>query len=139
MSESLAMLFRRASQGVEKQASRHVRPLKLTYRQLVVLLTVADQPGLMQREVTDRTGIDRTTINNIVSALIERGLMERKDDEADERVWRLHTTKKAKAKIDQGKLAMERIDGHLRGLINPKAPLDRNLKVVAGFDLEKAS
>jgi DNA-binding MarR family transcriptional regulator len=130
MSESLAMLFRRASQGVERQASRQVRPLKLTYRQLVVLLTVAQEPGLMQREVTDRTGIDRTTINNIVGTLIARGLMERKGDPTDERVWRLHTTRSARTKIERGLALMSEIDVQLQDIINPKAPLDANLRRV---------
>ena len=50
---------------------------ELRSRQFSVLLTVHQNPGLFQIEVGDLTGIDRSTISDLLSRMEKRGLVER--------------------------------------------------------------
>jgi DNA-binding MarR family transcriptional regulator len=59
-------LLHRASQAVEEAFSSEIKIERLTPRQLVVLTTVAQNEGLSQTGIVDRTGIDRSTLAELV-------------------------------------------------------------------------
>jgi DNA-binding MarR family transcriptional regulator len=46
----------------------------LTPRQIVVLITVEQNEGISQTGIVDRTGIDRSTLADVVKRLKSRGL-----------------------------------------------------------------
>jgi DNA-binding MarR family transcriptional regulator len=49
----------------------------VTANQMAVFLHIALQPGITQRELSDRTGLDDGTVSRIVAILSDRGAGER--------------------------------------------------------------
>jgi len=98
-------LLRRAQQiavtAYSQEVGRDLRP-----RQFSLLLAIYQQPGLHQADLTQRIGMDRSTISEISKRLEKRGLLERRADEKDERASRLYLT-------DLGKLAVEEALPHI--------------------------
>ena len=66
-------LLHRASQVVEEIFTAEIEIDRLTPRQLAVLMTVAQNEGLSQTGIVDRTGIDRSTLADIVRRLQGEG------------------------------------------------------------------
>ena len=64
----------------------------LTPRQFAVLMAVAEEQGLTQTELVERTGIDRSTLADIVSRLIGRGLIQRRRAKEDGRAYAIKLT-----------------------------------------------
>ncbi len=52
-----------------------------------MLLVVSDEEGLTQTELVDRTGIDRSTLADIVARLLSRGLIQRRRAKDDGRAY----------------------------------------------------
>ena len=61
-------LLHRASQAVELAFATWTRG-KLTPRQLAVLMTIEESEGLNQTDLMVRTGIDRSTMTDVISRL----------------------------------------------------------------------
>ena len=64
----------------------------LTPRQLAVLVTVANNEGLSQTGLVDRTGIDRSTLADIVRRLQRKGLLQRRRTKEDARAYAVKLT-----------------------------------------------
>jgi DNA-binding MarR family transcriptional regulator len=64
----------------------------LTPRQLAVLLTVAQNEGLSQTGLVDRTGIDRSTLADIVRRMQRKGLLQRRRTREDARAYAVKLT-----------------------------------------------
>lgn len=52
-----------------------------------MLTTVAQQEGLTQTDLVERTGIDRSTLADIVARLLNRGLIQRRRAKDDGRAY----------------------------------------------------
>lgn len=64
----------------------------LTPRQFAVLLTVAQNEGLSQTNLVDRTGIDRSTLADIIRRMIKKGLLQRRRTKEDARAYAVRLT-----------------------------------------------
>ena len=68
----------------------------LTPRQFAVLMTIADtiaeEEGLTQTDLAERTGIDRSTLADIVARLLSRGLIHRRRAKEDGRAYAIKLT-----------------------------------------------
>lgn len=58
--------------------------------QWIILLKLDQQPGLSQQELADLIEVEPISIGRLVDRLADRGLVERRRDPKDRRVWRLH-------------------------------------------------
>ncbi|MFF5183548.1 MarR family winged helix-turn-helix transcriptional regulator [Streptomyces sp. NPDC000345] len=58
---------------------------EITSPQFAVLNTLVAEPGLDQRTVGERVGLDRSTIAEVISRLSRRGLLDKVRDPADGR------------------------------------------------------
>ncbi len=70
---------------------------KLTLRQFAVLASVSENPGLSQMDLVRVTGIDRSTLGDILKRLERRTLIERTNSTADGRVRAVKPTAKGRA------------------------------------------
>jgi len=66
---------------------RAERTGNLTPRQLVVLMTVAQSEGLSQTGIVDSTGIDRSTVADVVQRLVKRKFLQRRRTREDARAY----------------------------------------------------
>ncbi|MDX2698567.1 MarR family winged helix-turn-helix transcriptional regulator, partial [Streptomyces ipomoeae] len=58
---------------------------EITSPQFAVLNTLVDEPGLDQRTVGERVGLDRSTMSEVISRLGRRGLLDKVRDPQDGR------------------------------------------------------
>ena len=68
----------------------------LTPRQLAVLVTVANNEGLSQTGLVERTGIDRSTLADIVSRMLKKGLLQRRRTKEDARAYAVKLTEEGR-------------------------------------------
>ena len=85
-------LLHRAYQSAGEVFKAAVKIEGLTPRQLAVLLAVAENEGLSQTGVMDRTGIDRSTVAEMVRRMHRKGLLQRRRTRADARTYALKLT-----------------------------------------------
>ena len=64
----------------------------MTRAQWAILLWLERQPGLSQRELAEILEVEPITVARLVDRLDRRGMVERRPDHADRRIWRLHLT-----------------------------------------------
>ena len=92
LSRSPLHLLHRAGQSAEELFQRGVGDADLTARQLAVLTTVAAHEGLSQTGIVERTGIDRSTLADIVRRLSKKGLLHRRRTKDDARAYAVKLT-----------------------------------------------
>lgn len=90
--------------------------------QFAVLLTVYQNPGLNQTGLVQRTGIDRSTIADMIARLAKRGLLERRRVEADQRANTLWITT---AGIDALESVAERVQAAQDVIMAPLPAAER--------------
>jgi DNA-binding MarR family transcriptional regulator len=62
----------------------------VTLRQFAVLAAIAEAPGLSQVELVRATGIDRSTLADMINRMESRGLVERTPSQVDGRAHAVH-------------------------------------------------
>lgn len=72
------------------EADRRAGGHGLTRAQWVILFRLDRQPGLSQKELAELVEVEPITIARLIDRLEERGMVERRSDPGDRRVWRLH-------------------------------------------------
>jgi len=78
-------LLRRAQQYSYDLYTKEVGPKGPTPRQFAVLHTVSENEGLSQTDLVRRTGIDRSTLADMISRLIKKGYLARERTKTDAR------------------------------------------------------
>jgi DNA-binding MarR family transcriptional regulator len=84
---SIIHLLHRASQRASEIFAQETRDFDLTARQYAVITTVAQHEGLSQTDLVRLTGIDRSTLADVVQRLLKRGLIQRERTTRDGRTY----------------------------------------------------
>jgi len=74
------------------RADQRARTRGMTRAQWVILARLERQPGMTQNEMAAIVEVEPITIGRLVDRLEARGLVERRADPSDRRVWRLALT-----------------------------------------------
>ena len=82
----------------------------LTPRQLAVLVTVAHNEGLSQTGLVDRTGIDRSTLADIVRRMQRKGLLQRRRTREDARAYAVKLTDEGRRVLRTAEPLAKRVD-----------------------------
>jgi DNA-binding MarR family transcriptional regulator len=77
------------------------RNLGVTRPQWRALFTIALNQGLTQAALAERLDVERITLCRMIDRLADAGLVERRADPKDRRVWRIHLLPKAHPIVDQ--------------------------------------
>lgn len=64
----------------------------ITPRQFAVLVTVSQHEGLSQTHLVERTGIDRSTLADVVRRMLKKGLLQRRRTREDARAYAVKLT-----------------------------------------------
>jgi len=64
----------------------------LTPRQYAVLVAVSQNEGLSQTDLVERTGVDRSTLADIVRRMLKKGLLQRRRTKDDARAYAVKLT-----------------------------------------------
>ncbi len=85
----------------------------LTPRQLAVLVTVAQNEGVSQTGLVDRTGIDRSTLADIVRRMQKKGLLQRHRTKEDARAYAVKLTDEGKRVLRSAEPLARRVDDRI--------------------------
>jgi DNA-binding MarR family transcriptional regulator len=116
-------MFRHLSKLMKEQN------LPITPDQFRVLSHLWQKDGLQQTELAVCTNRNRANVTRIIDILEREGIVERKDDHNDRRIFRIYLTEKGKSiKEDTAKCAKQSIEDALKGL--SKEEIDVCIKVL---------
>jgi DNA-binding MarR family transcriptional regulator len=114
----------------------------LTPRQYTVLVAVAQNEGVNQTLLVEKTGVDRSTLADIVRRMLKKGLLQRRRTKEDARAYSVKLTdegwKILKAADPLAKKVDDKILGVLPGQQRERFLQDLNLIVKALGKLQAA-
>jgi len=97
------------SRVLRRAFDRRSASLGTTSAQWRVMFRLGREPGLKQVELAERLDVEPITAGRIIDRLQESGLVERRPDPVDRRVWRLFLTERAAPVTERLKLVAEEI------------------------------
>ena len=92
LDRDLLFLLSDVGRLVRINADRRAREDGMTRAQWVILARLERMGGLSQKELADALEVEPITVGRLVDRLQGRGLVERRPDPFDRRIWRLHLT-----------------------------------------------
>jgi MarR family transcriptional regulator, temperature-dependent positive regulator of motility len=93
---SVVHLLHRADQCTGETFAARLGHRDLTPRQFAVLIAVGARDGATQTTITDDTGIDRSTMVDVVRRLMKRGLLQRRRSRSDARSYVVRLTEEGR-------------------------------------------
>lgn len=106
-------LLRRCSQFADDLFDAETRGSDLTPRQLTVLIAADAHDGASQTALVNATGIDRSTLADIVARMIQRDLLARKRTESDARANAVRVTAKGARALKSALNAIRKVEKRL--------------------------
>lgn len=71
-------------------ADKRARAHGMTRAQWGILVWLERQPGISQKELAELLEVEPITVARLIDRLERRGMVERRPDPRDRRIWRLH-------------------------------------------------
>lgn len=105
-------------------------PDGLTQRQFAVLEAVSMKSGLTQTDLVRATGIDRSTLADLVSRMTTKGLLDRERSTLDARAKAVRLSDAGQAALDAARPKVEAADKRIMALL-PKGKRDAFLDMLA--------
>jgi DNA-binding MarR family transcriptional regulator len=102
----------------------------LTQRQFAVLEAVSQKSGLTQTDLVRATGIDRSTLADLVSRMTTKGLLDREKSAIDARAKAVRLAPAGEAALEAARPKVEAADKRILALL-PKAKRDGFLDLLA--------
>jgi DNA-binding MarR family transcriptional regulator len=125
------------SNRIGKAFATEIEARSITVAEWRVLLTLSQQKQISGQEITGRWAMDKMAVNRAISALQQRGLVEKKQNSQDKRVVDLMLTQTGQALYEQLlPMANQRYHKLLAGLKKPEEKLLRDtlLKMIIHVD-----
>jgi DNA-binding MarR family transcriptional regulator len=82
-------------------ADARARSHGMTRAQWMILVWLDRQPGMSQNEMAALIEVEPITVARLVDRLERRGMVERRPDPADRRIWRLHLQPEAQPMLKE--------------------------------------
>jgi len=101
LARSPSHLLHRALQLALDVYGEEVGAAGLTQRQYAVLAAVAADEGLTQTDLVRATGIDRSTLADMIARMIDKGHLGRERSAVDARAKTVRLTEKGRAALDE--------------------------------------
>jgi MarR family transcriptional regulator, temperature-dependent positive regulator of motility len=127
---SPAHLIHRAEQCAADIFARLAPAGQLTPRQLTILAAIEADPGISQTGLVEKTGIDRSTLADIIRRMLEKDLLQRQRTAEDARAYAVKLTRKGTNLLKKMQPYAEQVDRELLKAI-PKERKDVFLAVLA--------
>jgi DNA-binding MarR family transcriptional regulator len=110
LSQTPSHLVRRCMQYANDLFSREPGASELTKQQFTVLAAVEQNEGVSQTDLVGITGIDRSTLAEMIRRMTERGLLARERTEADARANAVRIAPAGRKALRGARTANERVD-----------------------------
>ena len=86
----LLFLLHDVARLLRMDADRRARAHGMTRAQWALLIWLERQPGLSQKELAELLEVEPISVARLIDRLEARGMVERRPDPRDRRIWRLH-------------------------------------------------
>ena len=103
-------LLHRVHQRATELFQEKMAGIDITARQYVVLVTVAQDDGASQQDIIDNTGIDRSTVSQIMQTMIRKGLLKRKRTKEDARAYAITVTEQGRDILKSSEAIVEGVN-----------------------------
>lgn len=113
LATSALHMLHRASQAADEMFAIETTGADLTPRQYAVLAALEMLESASQTQIVDATGIDRSTLADIVKRLVKRGLLNRRRSRSDARAYVVRLTPEGKEMLLATKPAARRVEERL--------------------------
>jgi DNA-binding MarR family transcriptional regulator len=120
LEKSSLHLLHRVCQCADDLFQLEMAGLGLTPRQFAVLLVVSRDEGLSQTELVERTGIDRSTLADLVQRMLKKGLLQRRRSRQDARAYSVRLTEQGWSSLRTAEPVARRIDQRLLAVLPGK-------------------
>jgi DNA-binding MarR family transcriptional regulator len=118
----LGYLLTKAAQRYSACLEQALAGQGLTPRRFALMLALEGGGPRSQQSLGELLRIDRTTMVAVIDELEERGLVERRRDPRDRRVWAVHLTEGGRDALEAGRRHAVEVE---EALLAPFADLDR--------------
>lgn len=113
LESSAIHMLHRASQAADELFANETSGADLTPRQFAVLAALEVLESASQTQIVDATGIDRSTLADIVKRLVKRGLLNRRRSRSDARAYVVRLTPEGRAALLAIKPLARRVEERL--------------------------
>ncbi len=113
LNESMLHLLHRAGQVADELFTEEMAGSDLTPRQFAVLLVLQRLETASQTDIVNETGIDRSTLADIVKRLVNRGLIARRRSKSDARAYAVRLTATGRDALKSAQPASERVESRI--------------------------
>ena len=120
LSQSVTHLLHRVLQLALDYHAEASGPAGLTQRQYTVLAAAGAADGVSQSDLVRATGIDRSTLADLVARMISKGLLERERSATDARANTVRVSEAGKLALAEGGKPAAHSDERLLELLPPK-------------------
>jgi DNA-binding MarR family transcriptional regulator len=134
-SADLLFLLHDVARMLRGEADRRARAYGMTRAQWVILFWLDRQPGLSQKELAEILEVEPITVARLIDRLEARGMVERRPDARDRRIWRLHLLPASAAVLAD--LQLERQDMHRLATTDMDAATEQSM--IEGLTRMKAT
>ncbi len=117
LSASPSHLLHRAQQSAVNLSSSALAEQGLTLRQFAVLAALASEEGQSQSRLVDKTGIDRSTLADMVGRMERAGYIKRTDSKEDRRAKTVSLLAKGRKAYEAALPAVEAADKQVLDMI----------------------
>ncbi len=109
--ESLGFMLNDTARLMRRRFDGYARAVGVTRAQWQVLFGISRNEGINQAGLADRMEVENITLCRMIDRLEESGLVERRADPGDRRVWRLYLTAKSAPVLAQLLEVADRLQG----------------------------
>jgi DNA-binding MarR family transcriptional regulator len=122
LSQAPSHLLRRCVQYANDLFSQEPGASDLTKQQFTVLAAVEQNEGMSQTDLVNITGIDRSTLAEMIRRMIEKGLLDRERTETDQRANSVRIAAGGRKALRSARSASDRVE---RALLSSLSTTDR--------------
>lgn len=132
LKDSPGHLLRRAQQYAHDLYSKQVGSSGPTPRQFEVLHVVAQNEGLSQTDLVRHTGIDRSTLADMIARMMKKGLLSRKRTKEDARANAVSITAAGKRMLRSAESSVNKSDNDVLAVL-PKTQQSAFMKSLKAY------
>ncbi len=92
----LLFLLHDVARLLRVDSDKRARLQGMTRAQWAILIWLERQPGISQKELSELLEVEPITLARLIDRLEARGMVERRPDPRDRRIWRLHLLRPAR-------------------------------------------
>jgi len=122
LSESPSHLLKRCAQFFGDLYAHESGSAELTKQQFTLLAALEHNEGVSQTALVEITGIDRSTLAEMVRRMLEKGLLSRERTEEDQRANSVAISQVGRKALRVARTASERAE---KALLDPLPPTER--------------